>query len=115
MLPLKPKNSKKIEIYLSLRQPKHPWDEAAEKAKAKRQEQKIHQNLADQVLIEPRLIQPKLHRVKQKIEQQQTFEAEEELLENEDSNEGFYLCPTCTCWFTHKKDLNYHLKNWCEH
>ena len=34
--------------------------------------------------------------------------------EPEEFNEGFFLCPTCTCWFTNKKDLDFHIKKWCD-
>jgi hypothetical protein len=36
------------------------------------------------------------------------------LEETEDTEEGFFMCPNCTCWFNNQKDLNHHLNKWCD-
>ncbi len=118
---------KKTRIHLlnfKMKKQTHPWDMIGEIAKAKHLEQtsKTHEvsvkhfgknllsfkeepaNQLTKILITPHEMCPK-----------QNVESDEQLLDEFDGPaEGFFLCPFCTCWFTHKKDLNFHLKNWCD-
>jgi hypothetical protein len=60
-------------------------------------------NQLNQILITPQVVNP-----------EQIMQGEEQLFdEQEVSVEGFFPCPACTCWFTNKKDLKFHTKNWC--
>jgi hypothetical protein len=48
------------------------------------------------------------------IREQHITETEnEKILEEHPHSEGFFPCPFCTCWFTHKHDLNVHVKKFC--
>jgi hypothetical protein len=120
------KNPKKPGIYLNfkLKKQTHPWDMIGEIEKAKHLEQtaKTHEvsmkhfgknllsfkeepaNQLTKILVTPQEMCPK-----------QNVESDEQLLDEFGGpDEGFFLCPFCTCWFNHKKDLNFHLKNWCD-
>jgi hypothetical protein len=39
---------------------------------------------------------------------------EPEFSEPDALEEGVFLCPKCMCWFTNKKDLNFHKTHWCD-
>lgn len=125
MLKLPIKNPKKTGIHLNfkLKRQIHPWDMIGEMTKAKHPEQspkthqvakRFHKNLfilneeptnqLSEILITP-----------QEACSKQNMESDEQLFDElEGPAEGFFLCPFCTCWFTHKKDLNFHVKNWCD-
>ena len=45
--------------------------------------------------------------------EQERKETEQDFNELEGPDEGIFLCPECTCWFTNKKDLNFHKRHWC--
>ena len=115
------KNTKKIEIHLTLKQQKHPWDIAAEKAEAKHYEEKkvradsVERSHKKSSLKQAHSIQ--LHQILIPLQEtnppQSIYEAESAFEESEEPDEGFFLCPFCTCWFTHQKDLHFHIKKWC--
>ena len=106
-------STKKSASHLNFRakRPKHPWDVFAEQTKAKHNEtskmtQRTEETLSksSQVIVDPVDLSP-----------EQDLESDMHLADYSVSpNEGFFPCPFCTCWFTHKKDLNLHVKKWCD-
>jgi hypothetical protein len=115
MLRPKQKHSK-FEVFLTLKQPKHPWDEAAERANAKRPKQNAATQKISGKNITKQTRTPQTHAITIPLtENSQTPKKPETPLQHQTSTEGFYLCPFCTCWFKHQKDLNFHMKNWCRH
>lgn len=122
MLRLHLKNPKKIEIHLSftLNQPKHPWDMLAEKAKAKQLEQnhgvstKYYGKNVFSFKEESSNQSNQIAMPHQEISSEQSMLVNEQMFdEPEVLVEGVFLCPSCTCWFTNKKDLKFHKKHWC--
>lgn len=125
MLKLPTKNPKKsgIHLNLKLKRQTHPWDMAAEKARAKhlKETPKTHEvakhfrkklfnfNEGPSGQLSQILITPQETITEQEIETNLPL-----FDEPEDCAEGFFLCPNCTCWFTNKKDLNFHQKKWCD-
>jgi|WetSurMetagenome_2_1015567.scaffolds.fasta_scaffold296823_1 hypothetical protein len=111
--PTKIRPSKRIRPFLTLRHPKHPWNQTAEKDRAKRlRETKRTQKAPCKEMIEQDLKQQN----PQSLIPLKTNSPEirEKPLEQATTPKGFYLCPFCTCWFTQKKDLNQHMKKWCK-
>jgi hypothetical protein len=100
-----------IQPSLSLKGKIHPWDMAAERAKAKHlQAPKAYTTTnckegpissLSQIVLIPQDANP--------------FERDLRLIDDPDSpDEGFFPCPFCTCWFTHKKNLEFHVNKWCD-
>jgi hypothetical protein len=106
-------SSKKSASHLNfiIKRPKHPWDLVAEQTKTKHNEtsEMAHRtenplSKISQVIAAP----PDLN-------QEQDLESDLHIKDGSVSpDEGFFPCPFCTCWFTHKKDLNSHVKKWCD-
>jgi hypothetical protein len=122
-LPINNSNKTRIHLNLKLKPQTHPWDtigeQAREKAKRIEQQRKTREDSAkhysknlfifnegsqlSEILITP-----------QEMSSEQTDERNLQLFsEPEDSNKGFFPCPSCTCWFTKKHNLQFHIKNWC--
>ena len=127
MLKLPIKNPKKTRIHLNLKlKPQiHPWDiigeQTREKAKhleqaARTQEvaKRFRKNLISFNEGPPSHLSEVLI-ASQQLSREQNIENNEQLFsEHEDTEEGFFPCPACTCWFTNKYDLNFHMKKWCD-
>ena len=124
MLKLPVKNPKKSRILpnSNLKRQTSPWNSMSEKTKAKQLDaparakevaKHFRKNLfnfyespssqSNEVILAP-----------QAMSQEQNLEKNDQLFGEEVHSEGFFLCPSCTCWFTTKADLNFHIKNWCD-
>ena len=101
----------------------HPWDMISETAKTKQHDQparthevakhfrrnlfNFHEGPTSQ--LDEIFVNPQEPNLKQNMpDNLQLFE------ESQNSEEGFFPCPTCTCWFTNQKDLDFHVKRWCD-
>jgi hypothetical protein len=105
-----------IQLKFKLKKQTHPWDLIGEVAKTKHaeQQQKIHKNFSS-IHVEPANQLSQTLITPQETYTEQNLDNDEQIFDElEGAEEGFFLCPSCTCWFTHKKDLNYHIKNWCD-
>jgi hypothetical protein len=119
-----PTKKTRIQLNFTLKKQTHPWDMIEEIAKAKHitQPQKTQQ-LTKNFRKNPfSLNEPAENELIKNLTTphqactEQIMETDEAPLDELDGpDEGFFLCPFCTCWFTQKKDLNFHLKNWCDH
>jgi hypothetical protein len=127
MLHLNSKNPKtKHHLSLTLRQQKHPWDIAAEKAKEKakqyEQKEKTHKVSTRQyhkeiVSFNEEELSNQLSQIllpHQELKVEHNIDSDDQTLDETNGHtQGFFLCPSCTCWFTNEKDLNFHTKHWC--
>ena len=112
------KTTKKIAIHLTFKQQKHPWDIVAEQAKQRHQtksakkapNKKAFINLKELILpvSDSFFVLPPTEPALESCKENAALE------EYETSDGGFYPCPSCTCWFTHQKDLDYHIRKWCD-
>ena len=117
-----PTKKSAIHHNLKLKRQTHPWDMLAEKAKENHRKeteatnevakpfQKNLSNYVEEPAGQVNLILLPLQeeRIEQKTERQLHL-----LEETENPEEGFFMCPNCTCWFNNQKDLNHHLNKWC--
>ena len=116
---------KKSQIRQSLKWKKqtHPWDMIGETAKAKHLKQptrtpevakhfrrnlfNFHEGPTSQ--LNEIFLNPQETNLEQNIADNLQLFAEPQ-----STDKGFFPCPTCTCWFTNQKDLNFHMKRWCD-
>ncbi|MCL4429456.1 MAG: hypothetical protein M1167_01770 [Chloroflexi bacterium] len=105
----KPPKKTAIHLNLKFKKQTHPWDALAEKTKAK-------------YIETPKTTQQEppgqISQIRITTEEPAPEQEEDSSLGlfdgPEGPDEGFFPCPFCTCWFTHKKDLDFHVKKWCD-
>jgi len=124
MLKLLIKNHEKtrLHLHLTLKTQAHPWDVLSEKGKEKAQRTEQSAIITDNSTKHQSkkmlyFKEDSTHQLSEiLVTQQKTFDDNKEPINQQKvSAQGFYPCPFCTCWFSTKKTLKYHIKHWCAH
>src|SRR3989339_880772 len=112
--------TKKSAIHPNLKSKRqtHPWDMLAEKAKENHRKEAERTHGVDRPFLKNSFnyvegpksqVNPILLPLQEESIEQKTEHKLLLLEETEDTEEGFFMCPNCTCWFNNQKDLNHHL------